>query len=340
MRLLPNSNSLHKVNMKEKVPKSVLFKRIVITILIVILAGMIIQWGYGFYVSEKVDSRMKYTRVNEKKMEYNTSGTGDLTIIFDGDMAANSYEWKNVASDIQNSEGVKTFVYNRRGYGFNDGGDRLTPKEQAEDLKILLRKSAVSAPYILVGEGYGSLVMTNFANMYPDTVKGVVLINPYDENKLNNTKNTIGDTLDLLRKKLEYLGSKCSLTLLLDKLGLASNNKEFENNLQSIAKEEYNLKKDQSNYREAVYNERKNIYDKVSNSQRAGMFNNIPYYIISNEVDNTLKNLGSKDLTFQYKSSYNGNMYSMMDSQNVENAIKKVVETARRIEKSNKKNNN
>ena len=340
MRLLPNSNSLHKVNMKEKVPKSVLFKRIVITILIVILAGMIIQWGYGFYVSEKVDSRMKYTRVNEKKMEYNTSGTGDLTIIFDGDMAANSYEWKNVASDIQNSEGVKTFVYNRRGYGFNDGGDRLTPKEQAEDLKILLRKSAVSAPYILVGEGYGSLVMTNFANMYPDTVKGVVLINPYDENKLNNTKNTIGDTLDLLRKKLEYLGSKCSLTLLLDKLGLASNNKEFENNLQSIAKEEYNLKKDQSNYREAIYNERKNIYDKVSNSQRAGMFNNIPYYIISNEADNTLKNLGSKDLTFQYKSSYNGNMYSMMDSQNVENAIKKVVETARRIEKSNKKNNN
>ena len=128
--------------------------------------------------------------------------------------------------------------------------------------------------------------------------------------------------------------------MLLDKLGLASNNKEFENNLQSIAKEEYNLKKDQSNYREAVYNERKNIYDKVSNSQRAGMFNNIPYYIISNEDDNTLKNLGSKDLTFQYKSSYNGNMYSMMDSQNVQNAIKKVVETARRIEKINKKNNN
>ncbi len=340
MKLLPNSNSLHTVDMREKIPKITLLKRIIIITLIVMITGLVIQWGYGFYVGEKFGARMKYTRVNDKKMEYNVSGSGDFTVIFDGAMGANSYEWKNVADEVEKQLGVKTFVYNRRGYGFNDSGSRITPKEQAEDLKILLRKAAAGGPYILVGEGYGSLVMTNFANMYPETVKGVVLINPYDENQIKDKKNSINDTIDLVRKKIEDVGSNFSLTLLLDKIGLASENKDFENNLVGFAGEEFSYKKNQSGYRDAVYNETKNIYDRASDSQKDGMFKDIPYYILSNQDDNSLKRLGSKDLTFQYKSSYNGSIYSMMDSKNVENGIKKVVETARKIEKKNSQNNN
>ncbi|GAA0069734.1 hypothetical protein UT300003_12570 [Clostridium sardiniense] len=339
MKLLPNSNSLHTVDMKEKISKMTLFKRIIIIALIVIVSGLVIQWGYGFYIGEKFGARMKYTRVNDKKMEYNVSGSGDFTIIFDGSTGANAYEWKTVADEVEKQLGVKTFVYNRRGYGFNDSGSRITPKEQAEDLKILLRKAAAGGPYILVGEGYGSLVMTNFASMYPDSIKGVVLINPYDENQIKEQKNGIKDTLNLVRKKIEDVGSNFSLTLLLDKLGLANENKDFENNLTGFAGEEFSYKKNQNGYRDAVYNETKNIYDRASDSQKDGMFKNIPYYILSNEEDNPLKRLGSPDLTFQYKSSYDGAVYSMMDSKNVENAIKKVVESARRIEKKNSQNN-
>ena len=104
--------------------------------------------------------------------------------------------------------------------------------------------------------------------------------------------------------------------------------------------QEFSYKKNQSGYRSAVYNETKNLYDKVDNSENDGMFKNIPFYILSNQNNNPLKRLGSGDLTFQYKSNYDGAVYSMMDSKNVENAIKKVVETARKIAKKNSPNKN
>lgn len=341
MKLLPNSNSFQIVDMREKIPKVTLFKRIVIITLIILITGFLIQWGYGFYINERFGSRMKYTRVNEKKMEYNISGSGDFTVIFDGDIGMNSYEWKGVADEVQRELGVQTFIYNRRGYGFNDSGSRISPKEQAEDLKILLRKAAASGPYILVGEGYGSLVMTNFASMYPDVVKGVVLINPYDENKPEDSKKEkVKETADLARKKIESIGSNFSFTLLLDKLGLASRVDDFENNLSGFMGQEFSYKKNQSSYRSAVYNETKNLYDRVDNSENDGMFKDIPFYILSNKNDNPLKRLGSGDLTFQYKSNYDGSVYSMMDSKNVENAIKKVVEAARKIAKKNSPNKN
>lgn len=340
MRLLPESNSLHRVDMKEKVPRMTLFKRIVIAILIVIGVGMVFQWGYNFYSGEKANQRMDYTRVNEKKLEYKTGGSGDFTVIFDGTTGASADEWKDLASEVSKELGVKTFIYNRRGYGLSDGGSAIAPKDQASDLKILLRKAAANGPYILVGEGYGSLVMTNFAKLYPEDVKGVVLINPYDEAEMKNQKNTIGSTFDLLRKKIEAVGSNCSLTLLLDKLGIASMNKDFSNNISGYAKEQFDFNINKSNYRDAVYNETKNVYDRVSDSQTDGMFKDIPYYILSKNEDNPLKRLGSSDLTFQYNSGYDGTVYSLNDSQNVYGAIKKVVETARKIEKKKDTQNN
>ena len=341
MKLLPNSNSFQLVDMREKIPKVTLFKRIVIITLIVLITGFLIQWGYGFYINERFGSRMKYTRVNERKMEYNISGSGDFTVIFDGDIGMNSYEWKGIADEVQRELGVQTFVYNRRGYGFNDSGSRISPKEQAEDLKILLRKAAASGPYILVGEGYGGLVMTNFASMYPDVVKGVVLINPYDENKPKaSKKEKVKESADLVRKKIESIGSNFSFTILLDKLGLATTVDDFENNLGGFMEQEFSYKKNQSSYRSAVYNETKNLYDRVDNSESDGMFKDIPFYILSNQSNNPLKRLGGGDLTFQYKSSYDGSVYSMMDSKNIENAIKKVVESARKIAKKNNPNKN
>lgn len=339
MKLLSNSNSLHTVNMKEKIPKFMLFKRIVLVILLIIITGMIIQWGHNFYTNEKSSSRMSYTRVNGKKMEYKVSGFGDYTVIFDGTTGATAEEWNKVAKDVSSSLGVKTFVYNRRGYGENDGGKLQTPKEQAEDLKILLRKAAVSSPFILVGEGYGSLVMTNFASLYPETVAGVVLVNPYDEEKLKEESLGITGMADLVRKKIEAIGSNISLTLIMDKLGLVSSIPDFSNNLSESEKKQFDYKKNQNNYRDAVYNETKNIYNISNDSQKNGMFKDIPYYIISNQDNNSLKRLGGNNITFEYKSSYSGNVYSMMDSDSVKNSIKKVVDIARKIKKVNEKTN-
>ena len=53
-------------------------------------------------------------------------------------------EWNPIVDELKKNDNVRTFVYNRRGYGFSDSGSAgRTPEEQAKDLKILLRKAGV-----------------------------------------------------------------------------------------------------------------------------------------------------------------------------------------------------
>ena len=165
------------------------------------------------------------------------------------------------------------------------------------------------------------------------------MVNPYDEEKLKEESLGITGMADLVRKKIEAIGSNISLTLIMDKLGLVSSIPDFSNNLSESEKKQFDYKKNQNNYRDAVYNETKNIYNISNDSQKNGMFKDIPYYIISNQDNNSLKRLGGNNLTFEYKSSYSGNVYSMMDSDSVKNSIKKVVEIARKIKKVNEKTN-
>ncbi|WP_322392345.1 alpha/beta fold hydrolase, partial [Clostridium perfringens] len=133
-------------------------------------------------------------------------------------------QWNEIVDKLTTEyDDVTTFVYNRRGYGYSDGGTIKTPKEQAEDLRMLLRKSAAPAPYILVGEEYGSLVLTEFAKAYPDLVAGVVLVNPLVEDNINTSEFKKEITIEKARRNIERFGSTIGFTTLLDKLNLDCN---------------------------------------------------------------------------------------------------------------------
>ena len=51
-------------------------------------------------------------------MEYNYGGSGDYTVVFDGAIGTTLYQWNDVCKKL-NEMGVKTFVYNRSGYGYS-----------------------------------------------------------------------------------------------------------------------------------------------------------------------------------------------------------------------------
>ncbi|MDZ5010584.1 alpha/beta fold hydrolase, partial [Clostridium perfringens] len=143
---------------------------------------------------------------------------------------------------------ITTFVYNRRGYGYSDGGSIRTPKEQAEDLRILLRKSAAPSPYILVGEEYGSLVLTEFAKAYPDLVAGVVLVNPLVEDNINTDEFRKSLIVENIRRDIEKVGSSIGFTTLIYKLNLACDTEEFESKLDEINLEEFKVHRTKRDY--------------------------------------------------------------------------------------------
>lgn len=339
MKLLPNSNGLYKVNMRRKLKPSEIVKYVIIFIMALIFTGFIYQTISNFISKETLKEKVDYTRVNDKRLDYILKGEGNYTVIFDGNLGANLNQWENITKELNKSvDNVNTFVYNRRGYGYSDSGSELTPEEQAEELKILLRKAGAPEPYILVGEEYGSLVLTSFAKAFPDTVAGVVLINPMVEEEIKTEEYVKSNMIHKIRRKVENIGSHIGLTSLLDFLNMDVKLNGFEENIKETALDEFKVQRTKSNYTSAVYNELNVLMNGKSNSQDPGIFSGKPYYLIAKDGQEQLKNLGDENLTKVYKTSSTSNFVSLEDEEAVLVGIRHVIKEANEIERRNKKN--
>lgn len=334
MNLIPESNGFKRVNMKRKLSYIQWLKRFMILIVVIFVFGLIFQIGNYFIGNEKLKSSLYYAKVNGNKLEYIFKGSGDYTIVFDGEIGTTLYQWDELTQEIRDELGVKTFVYNRKGYGFSDIGKDRTPSEQAEDLKILLRKAGVTGKLILVGEEYGSLVINSFAEKYPDIVSGVVLVNPLSENLLSGDEFNKEIKRKYYKSKIESVGTYFGLTILMDKLGWDITVSEFEDNLSDEVKSEFEIQKDRSSYRRAVESEIKNLYEYNYTFPKAGILDDKPLYIISNNnYSNHLKELGSNDLTTIYNVDSDSNLLSASNKDDVITGITKVIKDCKKIKK-------
>lgn len=327
MNLLPQSNGVRRVNMKKKRSPKEKAQFIAKLIIIILIIGFSVQMVCNFISKETINERVDYTTVDDKRMDYRLDGSGKYTIVFDGAIGGNLEAWTPIIDDLEsNGDDITTFTYNRRGYGFSDSGSRLSIEEQAQALKILLRKSGASAPYILVGEEYGSLVLTSFAEQFPDAVAGVVLVNPLNENVLKNSGFSFKTTFMNLRRRIEELGSNISLTMLMDKLGLTIDSSDFTNSLSGDSLTEFKSERTKASYTTAVVNENENLSKGLSGSQKQGVFAGKPYCLIINNDDTSLAGLGDENLTTIIKTTETKNFLSLNDSSTILSGIRLVIE--------------
>lgn len=334
MKLLPHSNGLYKVNMKEKLkPKDVIKKTFTIIIGLLII-GFIYQTISNFVAKETLRERVDYTRVNSKRVDFLLEGEGEFTIVFDGNIGTNLNQWKEICEILQSDYGdVYTFTYNRRGYGFSDSGEQITPEEQAVELRSLLKKAGAPSPYILVGEEYGSLVLTEFAQKYNDLVAGVVLINPIMEDVINTKEYKKNTLLKRARLSIEKYGSYVGFTKLLHELNLDISTDEFEEKLSEEDLEEFKVHRTKSSYTTAVSNEYKNLVENKIDIQNEGVLSNKPYYLIADDTQEALAKLGDEELTKVYKVSYEGEIYSIKEPDKVITGIRHVIKKVKEIER-------
>ncbi|NRW81216.1 alpha/beta hydrolase [Clostridium beijerinckii] len=294
--------------------------------------GFLVQILNDFVDNTRLKSRFKYVRIDGRKMEYKLKTGGDYTVVFDGSIGTTMYEWDDVCKSLEEKK-ISTFTYNREGYGFNDGGDNRTPEEQAKDLKALLRKAGAPEPYVLVGEEYGSLVLSNFANLYSDSVAGVVLINPISEENIQTKefKNSIKSKY--YRSIFEKMGTNFSLTALLNKAGLTMENDTFKKYLNQNELDEFQSFENKKNYRQAVSNELENLYKGISNSQTNELLGNKPLYLITNNEDDPVKKIGNTTVTTIYKEEIEGSPMSVLDPDSVVTGVNSVLKDAKKAAK-------
>ncbi|MEX2516151.1 MAG: alpha/beta hydrolase [Gammaproteobacteria bacterium] len=103
------------------------------------------------------------------------SGSGSPTVVIDAGLGGFSMEWRDVQQSL--SANTRVCTYDRAGYGYSDAGPMpRTSGRIAGELKTLLERAHVAAPYVLVGHSFGGYNIRYFASAYPELVSGLVLV--------------------------------------------------------------------------------------------------------------------------------------------------------------------
>lgn len=114
------------------------------------------------------------------KMHIQIMGDGPVTVVLDAGMGCCSLDWALVQPEI--SRFARTVSYDRAGYAWSDESPLpRTSRNIVNELHHLLALAKVQPPYILVGHSFGGVNMRLYANIFPEEVAGIVLVDSAHE---------------------------------------------------------------------------------------------------------------------------------------------------------------
>lgn len=107
-------------------------------------------------------------------------GRGAPAVVLDAGLGGTADSWSEVAPAVASF--TRVVAYDRAGLGRSDAGPSpRTSGRIVEELKILLERSGVPPPYVLVGHSFGGLNVRLFAARWPEAVAGLVLVDATHE---------------------------------------------------------------------------------------------------------------------------------------------------------------
>jgi len=132
----------------------------------------------------------KLVTVDGHKMQYQLSGNGRATVVFENGFGQTLNDWDNVFFDVAGF--AKVIRYDRMGYGGSEATDKpRTFKQIASELHDMLHQANMPGPYILVGHSMGAAIIRAFADQYKGETAGLVLIDPFQEFETNGVPEEI-----------------------------------------------------------------------------------------------------------------------------------------------------
>jgi pimeloyl-ACP methyl ester carboxylesterase len=112
-----------------------------------------------------------------RKINLRCSGEGTPVVVLESGASANSLTWFKVQPLIARS--AKVCSYDRAGLGFSDDGPLPRDlKADAADLHALIHAAHLTTPVVVVGHSLGTNIVRRYADVYPNDVAGLVLVDP------------------------------------------------------------------------------------------------------------------------------------------------------------------
>jgi pimeloyl-ACP methyl ester carboxylesterase len=118
------------------------------------------------------DDMPSYVEVGGHQLRTRIEGTGSPAVVMEIGLGGPLEEWAVVQSEV--ARFTCAFAYDRIGANYNV--PVLTGRQIAADLHAALIKSRVPPPYVLVGQSFAGVYNQVFAQVYPDEVAGMVVL--------------------------------------------------------------------------------------------------------------------------------------------------------------------
>lgn len=108
-------------------------------------------------------------------LEYKIVGKGRTVLVIETGIGGAFYDWYPIIEEIKDDFTV--VLYHRAGYGKSQiSEDPRTTRNIAEELNDLLEKIGIKEKFILMGHSFGGLCVQQYAKMYHNKLKGIMLI--------------------------------------------------------------------------------------------------------------------------------------------------------------------
>lgn len=143
----------------------------------VLLAGAVYQVLGSARDAQEYPPPGQMVDVGGHRLHVYGTGGGSPTVVLDAALGGSCLSWALVQAEVAKFTGVCS--YDRAGLGWSDPpatGKPRTAGQCAEELHALLRGADIPGPYVLVGHSFGGFVSRVYAQMYPEEVAGLVLV--------------------------------------------------------------------------------------------------------------------------------------------------------------------
>ena len=108
---------------------------------------------------------------------YTIFGSKTVDVVIEMGLGACIAEWESFARELGKNHGV--LVYERAGINHSDKCDEeRTPTNIAEELKRLIDEIPHEKKIVIIGHSQGGMYASEFCGIYPEIVKGLILLDP------------------------------------------------------------------------------------------------------------------------------------------------------------------
>ena len=148
---------------------------LLVFLFIVAIAGLIYQTAAAEADKQNFPPPGNLIDVGGFKMHIYCVGQGQPTVILEALSGGFSSYWAFVQPEV--AKQVRVCAYDRAGFGWSESDpEPESPQRAAQNLHTLLTNAGIKGPYVLVGHSKGGLYVRQFAEMFPQEVAGLVLL--------------------------------------------------------------------------------------------------------------------------------------------------------------------